>query len=129
MDSTEIPELTAPCGLDCFNCELHEKNVTEERRMKFAAAFKIAPEKASCAGCRASGGCRLHWGACDTLDCAKSRAVEFCYECADFPCEKLCPSAESALRYPHNLKLYNLSRMKLLGVEKWAAEAADNRKR
>jgi hypothetical protein len=39
----------------------------------------------------------------------------------------LCPSAESALRYPHNLKLYNLCRIKLLGPEKWAEEAAANR--
>ncbi|MDZ7699594.1 MAG: DUF3795 domain-containing protein [Deltaproteobacteria bacterium] len=22
--------LTAPCGLDCFNCELYEENLTDE---------------------------------------------------------------------------------------------------
>lgn len=119
----------APCGIDCFNCEVYEKNITEETRLKFATVAKIQPEQVSCKGCREQGGCRLHWGKCDTLDCVKSHGVEFCFQCNDFPCKMLCPSAESAPRYPHNLKLYNLCRMKLLGVEKWTSEAAENRMR
>jgi hypothetical protein len=122
-------EFTAPCGIDCFNCEVFESNLTEENRARFSAAFKLAPEAVACKGCRASGGCRLHWGKCDTLDCVKDKGIEFCHECTEFPCAMLCPSAESAQRYPHNLKLYNLCRMKQLGIEKWAQEAAENRKR
>lgn len=122
-------KLTAPCGIDCFNCEMYEGNATNETRTRFAAAVNLTPEQAVCKGCREQGGCRLHWGKCDTLDCVKAHGVDFCYDCKEFPCAMLCPSAESAQRYPHNLKLYNLNRMKLLGVEKWAEEAADNRKR
>lgn len=32
--------------------------------------------------------------------------------------------AEGAAKCPHNLKVFNLSRMKLGGVETWKAEAA-----
>jgi hypothetical protein len=119
----------ATCGIDCFNCEVYEKNITEECRTKFAAITNLPPDQVSCKGCREQNGCRLHWGKCDTLDCVKTHNVEFCHECGDFPCAMLCPSMESAQRYPHNLKVYNLCRIKLLGAEKWAEEAAENRKR
>jgi hypothetical protein len=125
--ATEKP--IAACGIDCFNCEVYEKNITEETRAKFAAVAKMPPEQVACKGCRAQNGCRLHWGKCDTLDCVKKHEVDYCFECNEFPCKMLCPSRESAERYPHNLKLYNLSRMKLLGVEKWTEEAAINRQR
>ena len=52
--------------------------------------------------------------------------MEFCGDCADFPCPKLAPVADGADRFPHNLKLYNLCRIKAVGFERWAAEAADN---
>jgi len=29
------------------------------------------------------------------------------------------PTKEGADRYPHNFKIYNLCRMKAVGVEKW----------
>lgn len=38
----------------------------------------------------------------------------------DFPCVRLMPAADRADTYPHNMKPYNLCRMKLVGVEKWA---------
>ncbi|MDX9722572.1 MAG: DUF3795 domain-containing protein [Myxococcota bacterium] len=119
----------SPCGIDCFNCEVYEDKLSDELRARLAATFGLEPEKVACKGCREQNGCRLHWGACATLDCVKAHQVDYCYECNEFPCEKLCPSRESAERYPHNLKLYNLCRMKLLGLEAWAQEAATNRRR
>jgi hypothetical protein len=121
-------ELTAPCGIDCFNCEVYEKNVTPEFQNRLGPAFGLKPEEVTCRGCRASGGCRLHWGNCDTLDCVKAEGVEFCHECGKFPCGKLMPVREGADKFPHNLKLYNLCRMKLIGIEAWSEEAALNRK-
>ena len=26
----DMKALTAPCGLDCFNCHIHESNLTDE---------------------------------------------------------------------------------------------------
>ena len=122
-------DLTAPCGIDCFNCDVYEGNITDVVRERIAATFKMAPEQVDCKGCRAQGGCRLHWQKCDTLDCVKTRKVDFCFQCESFPCAMLTPASEDAQFYPHNLKLYNLCRMKLVGLDAWAAEAATNRKR
>jgi hypothetical protein len=128
-EKVETIKAIAPCGIDCFNCEVYETNITDDTRQKFAALVNLSPDKVSCKGCRVQDGCRLHWGRCDTLECVKEHNLEFCFECTKFPCEMLCPSAESAQRYPHNLKLYNLCRIKLLGKERWTDEAAANRQR
>lgn len=117
-------ELTAPCGLDCFNCELYTENLTEEMRLRFAALAKIPPGQAVCKGCREQQGCRLQYPACATLDCVRQKGVEFCHECRDFPCQHLLPAADRADRLPHNLKVFNLCRIKAMGAERWAAEEA-----
>ncbi|MCX7711202.1 MAG: DUF3795 domain-containing protein [Clostridia bacterium] len=123
-------ELTAPCGLDCFNCELYEENLDEVKRKKFAEAFSLSEEKVACKGCRAQGGCRLHWGNCDMLDCVKEKNVDFCFQCSEFPCSMYTPCVDGADRYTHNIKIFNLCRIKAVGVEKWAEEeAAEVRKK
>lgn len=119
----------APCGIDCFNCEVYKENITTDVKKRLAAVMNISEDQVSCNGCRAQNGCRLHWGKCDTLDCVKKHNVNYCFECNEFPCEMLCPSRESAEHYPHNLKLYNLCRMRLLGIDAWSKETATNRKR
>ncbi len=117
-------ELTSPCGLDCFNCQVYSGNITEETKMFMAKHFHLTPEKVPCNGCREQKGCRLHWESCDTLDCVNAKGVEFCFECAEFPCAKLQPAADGAGKYPHNMKVYNLGRMKLVGVEQWTEREA-----
>lgn len=117
-------ELTAPCGIDCFNCTFFVDNITDQAKMMFAQHFKLDPEKVPCKGCRAEQGCRLHFSDCATLDCVRDKGVDFCFECEGFPCSKLQPAFDGADRYPHNLKLYNLCRMKAIGVEQWAEQEA-----
>ena len=82
-----------------------------------------------CSWSREQQGCRLHWNSCDTLDCVKSKGVEFCFECGEFPCGMLQPASDGAEKYPHNMKVFNLCRIKLVGVEKWAAEEASEIRR
>jgi len=134
MDARTLKELTAICGIDCFNCEFFHTNIdgffatmAPERKVAFAARG-MSIEKLRCNGCR-NGGCTTIGGKCDTLECAKQQGVDFCYECKDFPCRKLQPLAEGAERYPHNLKVYNLATIKNRGIEAWAAEVKDTRKR
>ena len=38
------------------------------------------------------------------------------------------PTQQGA-QFPHNMKVYNLCRMKLLGIDKWIEEAAEIRTR
>jgi len=122
-------KLTAPCGLDCFNCEIYEGNAAPEMLHALAAQLGRTPEEVACKGCRQQNGCSVH-PECATLKCVRSKNVDFCYQCGDFPCEKLTPSAQGAERYPHNYKLYNLCRIQKSGLTNWAEnEATDIRRR
>lgn len=120
--------LTAPCGLACFLCSIYEENITEEERKSVSEFLNISEEKTPCKGCRDErGDCRFGKNhKCPTWDCVQERGVTFCYECADFPCEKLRPSRKGA-DFPHNIKMYNLCRMKLIGVDNWIKEAKEIR--
>jgi hypothetical protein len=51
--------------------------------------------------------------------------VAFCSECNEFPCVLLAPIADQAARFPHNMKLYNLCRIKKVGLERWIEEEAE----
>jgi len=126
----DMKALTAPCGIDCFNCQVYEENISEEVKTRMAAQLHMEADQVPCKGCRAQKGCRLHYTGCATLDCVTAKGVEFCFECDEFPCPKLQPALDGAARYPHNMKVYNLCRIKAVGVEQWAAaEAAEIRQR
>lgn len=117
----DIRKLSAPCGLDCFNCELYEENITEATKELVAEMTGKEVDSISCEGCRVNG-CSVN-PSCATLECVNEKKVEFCFECTEFPCEKLAPSKDGADIYPHNMKVYNLCRMEKLGIDAWAKEA------
>ena len=58
---------------------------------------------------------------CLTKKCVENRGLHNCSECGEFPCENLMPVVDMADRAPHNTKVYNLSRIKLIGLEAWGA--------
>ena len=122
--------LTAPCGADCFNCLSYEKNITEEFRKKVSEYLNIPIEHLPCKGCREEKGfCKIKYNQqCVTWSCAQEKGVNYCYECNDFPCVKLLPSQKGA-QLLHNVKLYNLCRIKHIGIEKWFKEVEEIRKR
>jgi hypothetical protein len=120
---------TAPCGLDCFNCNLHVENITDDYKIKVAEYRKISPDEVPCMGCRAENGkCRYAEFDCATWKCAQEKGISYCFECDDFPCGLLAPTAKGA-SFPHNMKVYNLCRMKLVGIDAWSEESAGIRKR
>ena len=121
--------LIAPCGLDCFNCDACLENVTDEYRMRAAKLFKISPDETTCKGCRDEQG-KCMWAEydCATWACVQKKGVTYCFECDEFPCDLLAPTAKGA-GFPHNMKVYNLCRMKLNGIDAWIEESANIRKR
>ena len=125
MNSDIKRKLTAPCGLDCFNCEICEENITEEMKEQFASKIQKDPEEVACKGCRKENGCPHFKHGCETLMCVNDKGLEFCFECEDFPCSKLQPAKDGAARYPHNFKIFNLCRMKAIGVEKWVKKESN----
>ena len=121
--------LTAPCGLDCFNCDLLEGNLPEERRVRIAEYRNISPDRVICLGCRTEKGkCLYADYDCATWACAEKKGVTYCFECDEFPCSLLAPTAKGAY-FPHNMKVYSLCRMKLNGIDTWIEESSDIRKR
>ena len=120
--------LTSPCGLDCFNCEIYVDNLTDELAELIHEKMNVPKEAIPCRGCRQEDGVHYHLpDGCATLECVKEKGVELCCDCADFPCVLLAPLANGAGMYPHNMKVYNLCRIKKIGLEGWIEESGQIR--
>lgn len=125
----DIKELTAPCGLACWACAYYKANITEELAQKTAAMIGLDPADIACQGCRSESGCCFEaaltgGNGCKTKNCVAEKGLHNCSECDAFPCANLMPVVDGADRAPHNTKMYNLGRIKLIGLEAWAEEAA-----
>jgi hypothetical protein len=137
----DYKNMTAPCGIACFECIAYKANSNETIRKQLSERLSMDYEKAACRGCRNRNGIGfLHdknnifpEGRCILMNdkgeskiyyCAENRKIHNCSECNDFPCEKLQPLSDLANKIPHNLKVYNLCLIKKLGFEKWAIEKA-----
>jgi hypothetical protein len=89
------------CGLNCARCT-------------------ILTEKKECAGCR--GPLDEHWSpGCEFLPCAREKGHDYCFECDEFPCEKLEAFAADGYEH-HHLAVENMKRMREVGLEAWLAE-------
>lgn len=69
-------KVIAPCGIDCFNCEMFEDNVTDEFQTRLSAVTKLPKEKISCKGCIDGNICLLleiRGKTCKTLNCVKEK--------------------------------------------------------
>ncbi|ACL06367.1 conserved hypothetical protein [Desulfatibacillum aliphaticivorans] len=122
--------MTAPCGLDCFNCIYflaHEDDAAMEEVKKISEQYGTPIDVMLCMGCRAHDGrIPLHqhlFGEdhrCASYECVKGKELEFCGDCDDFPCDFLHPYADMSTELPHNFKVFNLCLIKRMGVDKWA---------
>jgi len=122
MSTDEKRALIAPCGLYCGECPLYLAHIDDSLRNKIAENQGIPAEDVFvCKGCRAMKGIiAISSGetACETYTCAMNdKKVEFCYECADFPCLKLAPCADRTQELPHNTKVYNLVLLQKNGID------------
>jgi hypothetical protein len=113
-------ELAAPCGIDCSQCKLYQALSDENLRQLIIQKMKMPPEKATCTGCRSiEGHCPVIGEQCATYVCAIEKGVDYCCDCADFPCQKLMPCAERADKLPHNIKIFSLTLRKQKGETEW----------
>ncbi len=129
-------KLTAPCGLDCFNCTFylaHEDPDAMAQLEEWSKEYNVPIDKMLCRGCKAADGqIPLHkhlFGAehhCDAYECSKEKGVDLCCECQEFPCDHLHPYADRAQELPHNIKVFNLCLIKRIGLEQWAKTKAAN---
>ncbi len=89
----------APCGIYCKRCP--------------------GVKAYNCKGCREQKGQIKNFPVCPTYECVTSKGFKFCYECDEFPCEKLQPIVNFEIFAPHNSKVYNLLMIKKHGIVKW----------
>jgi hypothetical protein len=121
--------MTAPCGLDCFNCPLYLAGENERIREAIAKHMGIPLEQAVCRGCRDERGTIAFLGMtepCNVYKCIDKKGISFCCDCSDFPCDYLHPYADKASERPHNTKVFNLSLIKKMGLKAWAEKKAKN---
>lgn len=114
MTTEPIKQALAPCGLSCEKCfahvdgdiRRHSRNLLEAlgnfdayakrfETLLDAPIFQKYPDfkmmldylaAENCRGCR-SEQCRLFKG-CGIRPCHQEKQVDFCYECAEFPCDR-----------------------------------------
>lgn len=123
----DYKHMTAPCGLDCFNCPVYLAKDNEKLRKTIAEKSGIPADKAYCEGCRNHNGTIPFLSMtepCNVYKCITAKNINFCSECADFPCDHLHPYADMASAVPHNTKVFNLCLIKKMGLEKWAEKKA-----
>ncbi len=95
----ELNNWHAPCGIYCKRCP--------------------GVQTYNCKGCRTHEGQILDFPTCKTFQCITEKGHEFCFECDDFPCEKLQTIVNFEIFAPHNSKIYNLLMIKKLGLSDW----------
>lgn len=110
MNDQKIEELSlvAPCGMNCGVCKRY-----------LATARGLAPKKGlpRCIGCRPGNKkCGFIKGSCELL---RENRIKFCFECKDFPCEKL-ERLNHRYTSKYNASLIdNLLEIKKIGLDIW----------
>lgn len=129
MDTKTRSDMVALCGIDCGICEMALCK-DDPKLLEYFLSKGYPKEKLPCPGCRSVKGlCPVLGEPCATYVCAQEKKVDFCFQCADFPCAKLNPAADRAELLPHNIKVFNLCSIKKLGVEGFVAESSGIKKK
>lgn len=97
--SNELTKWHAPCGIYCKRCP----------------GIKVY----QCKGCRPQKGQIHKFPVCKTYECVNLKGIEFCFQCDEFPCEKLQPIVNFEIFAPHNSKVYNSIMIQKLGLDEW----------
>jgi hypothetical protein len=110
-------DLISPCGLYCGVCGIYYATVKNDRKLKekLAAAYHESPDKIACHGCLSS---MVYWycSACPIKSCTIEKGHEGCYQCAEFPCNKV-----ESFPVPEGKKniLRAVPEWRRLGTEEW----------
>ena len=130
MVKEEKLQLVTPCGYCCLSCPAYEKSLCTDdiAIQKEAARANLPVEKfrGICAGCRTKQGRPHRDTLCQTYDCCVNiKGIDFCYQCADFPCLKLAPISDKAEIRRHNTKIYNLLMLQKLGLDEYIRKSQE----
>ncbi|MHA2034999.1 MAG: DUF3795 domain-containing protein [Promethearchaeota archaeon] len=90
------------CGLNCAKCPDYHTTRCENECAK------------GLLGVHSSSDCRL-------LPCAREKGYRYCFECDEFPCQKLEEFATDGWDH-HKQTVENMKKMKELGIDRWISE-------
>ena len=117
-------KLAAVCGLYCQACSLFIATQEDPERLKgIAARYQVSEEAARCCGCRSEKR-GPYCTVCTMCVCAARRGIDFCIECAEYPCDDL---RRFQSERPHRMELWDdLERIGAVGYKMWLREMGDN---
>jgi predicted amidophosphoribosyltransferase len=107
------------CGLNCGACPVGLVNESGDSSLlaKMAEDWGRKPGEIICGGCK-SDVTAAFCSRCRMRLCAMQKRLEFCFECPDYPCEKLTAFRNDDA--PHHSAIFrNLGEIRDLGVEAW----------
>ncbi len=113
--------LSAVCGLFCVSCGIYiATKEGPESLNKLAKQFERPMEDIICHGCRADKRFFHCEENCSFVACAAEKGVDFCGQCAEYPCDEL-QTFQAAM--PHRIELWeNHQRIREAGYETWYQE-------
>ena len=123
-DEADDKKVAAVCGLYCEGCSWFiATSENPEKLKRMGSKFNWSQEESRCLGCR-SGKRLPYCENCTMAACAAERGIDFCSECADYPCDEL-KTFQAAL--PHRIELWdNLARIGSVGYQQWLREIRAN---
>ena len=98
-------EMIAVCGLECHKCDILQATNDPKMAQETVDWFKrelsrdVKLEDVRCMGCKEDRS--RHWSAdCWILQCCvDQKGLEYCYQCGEFPCQKLTEWSKTSKRY------------------------------
>jgi hypothetical protein len=113
--------LSAVCGLFCPACTLYIGTAEDPQRLEpLAKDHNLSPEDWACEGCRAERRSYFCEHLCFMAPCATSKGLDFCGQCAEYPCDEL--QRFQAAR-PHRIELWDAQqRIAEVGYARWFDE-------
>ena len=104
------------CGLYCGACEVLHANLKGLVEMK-AKEWNVSPEDIKCNGCK-SGIISVYCRKCEIRNCSRSKNLEYCFQCKDYPCNMLIKFRNDGYAH-HSVILYNLNMIREKGIGSW----------
>ena len=125
-ENTRAPDkqLAAVCGLFCPSCTLYIGTYDDPARLQWLAGrFGCPVDELACHGCRSDKRAYYCEETCTFVSCAAEKGIDFCGECAEYPCE---PLKAFQTEMPHRIELWeHHQRIREVGFEQWFTEMRD----
>ena len=117
--------LAAVCGLFCRSCGIYLATKEDpERLTHLAEQFGRPVEDIICHGCRADTRFFHCEENCSFVACAAEKGVDFCGECAEYPCKQLRVFQGEM---PHRIELWkSQERIREAGYQTWYQEMTEH---